>query len=290
MTLHRMLEEQAKRDPRGCALLAPWRKPISYRRLLHQCEQIVSQLNAAGIGRGDRLAVVLSNGPDMAVCFLALAMGAACAPLNPSYREAEFEFYLDDLRPRALIVQAGAESSAIALAQTQGIQIIRLHPALEDEAGVFRLEFSAGVGAVAPTMAESDDEALILHTSGTTARPKMVPLTAANLTASARNIAASLALTTADRCLNVMPMFHIHGLVGALLASLAAGGSAACAPDFQAPRFVDWCEEFEPTWYTPYPSRIAAALPTSSFVSSCHARRRCLLISWQRWKLPSACR
>ena len=254
MTLHRMLEEQAKRDPLGSALLAPGRKPISYRRLLHQCEQIVSQLNADGIGRGDRLAVVLSNGPEMAVCFLALAMGAACAPLNPSYREAEFEFYLDDLHPRALIVQAGAESPAIAVAQARGIQIIRLHPALEDEAGVFRLEFSAGVGAVAPTMAESDDEALILHTSGTTARPKMVPLTAANLTASARNIAASLALTAADRCLNVMPLFHIHGLVGALLASLAAGGSAACAPGFQAPRFVDWCEEFEPTWYTAVPT------------------------------------
>ena len=103
MTLHRMLKEQATRDPLRSALLAPGRRPLSYRRLLHQCQQIVSQLNAAGIGCGDRLAVVLSNGPDMAGAFLALAMGAACAPLNPSYREAEFEFYLDDLRPRALI-------------------------------------------------------------------------------------------------------------------------------------------------------------------------------------------
>jgi amino acid adenylation domain-containing protein len=283
VTLHRMLEEQAKRAPLGSALLAPGRKPISYRRLLRQCEQTVSQLNAAGIGRGDRLAVVLSNGPEMAVCFLALAMGAACAPLNPSYREAEFEFYLDDLRPRALIVHAGTESPAVAVAQRRGIQIVRLHPALEDEAGVFRIELSAGVSAVAATMAELDDEALVLHTSGTTARPKMVPLTAANLTASARNIAASLALTTADRCLNVMPLFHIHGLVGALLASLAVGGSVACAPGFQAPRFLDWCEEFEPTWYTAVPTIhqaiLARALENRSrlahlkfrFIRSCSA-------------------
>ena len=300
MTLHRMLEEQAKRAPLGSALVAPGRRPIGYLRLLHQCEQTVSQLNAAGIGRGDRLAVVLSNGPEMAVCFLALAVGAACAPLNPSYREAEFEFYLDDLRPRALIVQAGAKSPAIAVAQRLGIQIIRLHPALEDEAGVFRLELSVGVGAVAPTMAESGDEALILHTSGTTSRPKMVPLTAANLTASASNIAASLALTTADRCLNVMPLFHIHGLVGALLASLAAGEAWHALPALR--RLVFWigARNSSQPGIRPYPlfirrylpalSKIAAALPTSSFVSSGHARRRCLLISWQRWKLPSVCR
>src|SRR5579863_2643148 len=163
-TLHRMLDEQARRNPLGLALLAPGRKPITYRRLLHQCKQTVSLLGAAGIGRGDRVTVVLANGPEMAACFLAVAMGAACAPLNPSYREAEFEFYLDDLGPRALIVEEGPESPAVGVALARGIQIIRLHPVLEEEAGAFRLDFSAPVTAVAPVFARGDDEALALHT------------------------------------------------------------------------------------------------------------------------------
>jgi amino acid adenylation domain-containing protein len=164
------------------------------------------------------------------------------------------------ISPRALIVEAGAQSPAIAVAQARGSQIIRLHRALEEEAGVFRLDFSAPVTGVAPVFAAGDDETLALHTSGTTGRPKIVPLTHASLLASARSIAASLALTSSDRCLNVMPLFHVHGLVGALLASLTVGGSVVCAPGFQSPTFLSWCEEFEPTWYTAVPTMHQAIL------------------------------
>ena len=88
----------------------------------------------------------------------------------------------------------------------------------------------------------------------------MVPLTQANLTASARSIAASLGLDASDRCLNVMPLFHIHGLVGALLTTMVTGGSIVCTPGFQAPRFLDWCDEFAPTWYTAVPTMHQAVL------------------------------
>ena len=114
--------------------------------------------------------------------------------------------------------------------------------------------------AGAPVFAQGGDEALVLHTSGTTARPKMVPLTHANLTASAASIAASLGLDSSDRCLNVMPLFHIHGLVGALLATMAAGGSIVCTPGFHAPRLLDWCETFAATWYTAVPTMHQAVL------------------------------
>ncbi len=94
----------------------------------------------------------------------------------------------------------------------------------------------------------------MLHTSGTTARPKCVSLTHRRLCLSAENVARSLELTADDRCLNVMPLFHIHGLVAALLSSLSAGSSIVCAPGFHAPSFHTWLSELEPTWYTAVPA------------------------------------
>ena len=96
--------------------------------------------------------------------------------------------------------------------------------------------------------------ALVLHTSGTTSRPKIVPLSQRNVTASAYNIADTLALTPADVCLNIMPLFHIHGLIAAVLASLAAGASVFCTPGFNAFNFFAWLDEAKPTWYTAVPT------------------------------------
>jgi acyl-CoA synthetase (AMP-forming)/AMP-acid ligase II len=100
----------------------------------------------------------------------------------------------------------------------------------------------------------------VLHTSGTTSRPKIVPLTHGNLACNAQNIARSLTLTPDDRCLNVMPLFHVHGLVGAVLGSLAAGASVVCTPGFNAAVFFEWLPEFYPTWYTAVPTMHQAAL------------------------------
>ena len=251
MDLSRLLEE---RSSTAFAILALGRRPLSYKRLFEHCAATTALLNGAGISRGDRVAVVLPNGPEMATCFLAIAMGASCAPLNPAYRRSEFEFYLGDLAPRALIVQEGIESPSIEVAELRGIRVIRLCPSIDQEAGIFSLDFGDSIDSAAPVFAQDGDEALVLHTSGTTARPKMVPLTHANLTASAASIAGSLGLDSSDRCLNVMPLFHIHGLVGAMLATIASGGSIVCTPGFEAPRFLDWCEEFAATWYTAVPT------------------------------------
>jgi acyl-CoA synthetase (AMP-forming)/AMP-acid ligase II len=120
----------------------------------------------------------------------------------------------------------------------------------------------------------------VLHTSGTTSRPKQVPLTNANLCHSACNIRRALELTANDRCLNVMPLFHIHGLAAAVLASLASGASIVCTPGFYAPRFFEWVAEFQPTWYTAVPTMHQAILaraggetrPSSlRFIRSCSA-------------------
>lgn len=178
----------------------------------------------------------------MAIAFLGVACAAVCAPLNPAYRRSEFTFYFEDLRAKLLIVQKGLDSPARAVAAELGLPILELTPESPSE------------GRPAADLPQPNHIALVLHTSGTTSRPKIVPLSHANLWASARNIGRTLALTAQDRCLNVMPLFHIHGLIAALLSSLAAGGSVVCTPGFLAPDFFPWLDAFSPTWYTAVPT------------------------------------
>ena len=246
--------------PEATAFAAPGRPGLGYGALREHVRATVARLNALGIGRNDRVGIVLPNGPEMAAAFAAIGAGATTGPLNPAYRADEFDFYLSDLNARALVVEAGADSPAIAVAEARRIPVLRLAVPAGAPAGMSTLDGpSAGtLGQGGP--AQPDDIALVLHTSGTTSRPKIVPLSQRNVTASARHIQATLALTAADRCLNVMPLFHIHGLIGAVLASLAAGASAFCTPGFNALKFFAWMAEAKPTWYTAVPTMHQAVL------------------------------
>jgi acyl-CoA synthetase (AMP-forming)/AMP-acid ligase II len=234
------------------------RAALTYGGLRALAERTVAALNAKGIGRGDRVAIVLPNGPEMAACFVAVACGATTAPLNPGYREDEFLFYIDDLRAKALIAAKGVETPARAAAAKLKVPVIEVLPGTA--AGEFSLEGGALGSAAQPGIAHEEDIALVLHTSGTTARPKIVPLTHGNVCASARNIGAALSLTGDDVCLNVMPLFHIHGLIAAVLSSLGAGGAVVCTPGFDALRFFRWMDEERPTWFTAVPTMHQAIL------------------------------
>jgi acyl-CoA synthetase (AMP-forming)/AMP-acid ligase II len=234
------------------AIAAHEAKPLTYAGLRSVIHRTQRSLNELGIGRGDRVAIVLPNGPEMATAFLGVASATASAPLNPAYRKDEFEFYLEDLNAKALIIEAGSESPAIDAAERLGVALITLAP--EGPAGAFRLLGSAMGAATSPGPAEANDIALILHTSGTTSRPKIVPLTHANIWTSARNIAASLELSANDRALNVMPLFHIHGLIAGLSAPLSRGGAVFCTPGFNALKFFAEMAEAKPTWYTAVPT------------------------------------
>jgi acyl-CoA synthetase (AMP-forming)/AMP-acid ligase II len=165
-----------------------------------------------------------------------VASSATAAPLNQAYLESEFDFYLTDLKARALVILAGLESPARAVAEAHGIVDLVPEPG---PAGGFTLRPAATSDAVAATGGEpgAEDIALVLHTSGTTARPKIVPLSQRNVTASAHHIASGLALTQDDVCLNIMPLFHIHGLIAAVLSSIGAGAAVCCAPGLNAFRF-----------------------------------------------------
>ena len=244
-------------------------------------------LNGLGIGRNDRVAIVLPNGPEMATAFIAVAAAATTAPLNPAYRAEEFDFYLADLNARALLIRQGMDSPSRAVAAARGIPVIELVPG-SDAAGDFTLHPAATLtGAPAQGgAAQADDIALVLHTSGTTSRPKIVPLSQRNVTASARRIAATLALTPDDVCLNIMPLFHIHGLIAAVLASVAAGASVCCTPGFNAFRFFAWFAEADPTWYTAVPTMHQALLPLAARHAEAIARARLRFVRSSSASLP----
>lgn len=246
MTLSKLLEARAQEQPDAIALLAPERLPVTYAGLWQQVQALADALASAGAMPGTPVATVLPNGPEAAIAFLGVAARATCVPLNAALPAEEMRFYLEDTRARFVILGKNVDSPVRQTVRDLGLTVIEI------EASSAQLARSPDWLHASPPA--QSDVALILHTSGTTSKPKLVPLTQANLMASARNIAKGLALQPADRCLNVMPLFHIHGLVGVLLASLAAGSSVVCTRGFSAATFLDWLEEFQPTWYSAVPT------------------------------------
>jgi oxalate---CoA ligase len=236
------------------ALSAPGRPPLRYDALRALIDRSLAALNGVGIARNDRVAIVLPNGPEMAACFVACAGGVASAPLNPAYRADEFAFYLSDLNAKALIVERGSPSPAVEVARKLGVRLIELVPQPDEGAGSFVLNAGQGHAATHGGYAQPEDVSMVLHTSGTTSRPKIVPLSQANLAASAQNIRATLQFVPGDCGLNIMPLFHIHGLIAGVLAPLAAGSQVFCTPGFNALRFFAWMDEARPTWFTAVPT------------------------------------
>ncbi|WP_370321590.1 AMP-binding protein [Oricola sp.] len=244
------------------ALLAPGRLPYSHDQLAAMVARTARQLVAAGIGPGDTVAISMPNGPEMAILFLAVSTVAGAAPLNPAYREAELEFYLDDLEAKLLICPKAGSDAARKVAVAKQIPVVEVDLAREVHFDEFLLDMP-----MAPTAASgilrtnnTDDIALLLHTSGTTARPKLVGLTRANIEASIRNIVMTLALGAGDTCLSILPLFHIHGLIATLCAPLSASGAVVCTSGFDAMKFFRWIDEFTPSWYSAVPSMHQAIL------------------------------
>ena len=252
LTLPALLQQQSALRPDALALLAPGRIPLTYDGLWRQSAQLASHLRARGVQRTARVAVLLPNGPEMATAFLGVASGAACAPFNPAFQAAELRFFLKDTQACAVVVDRATDGPIRTVAPELGLEIIELDVGSARPAGDFRIDATGN--CVDQPLPCGSDLALLLHTSGTTARPKIVPLSHANIAASARSIAKHLALSPDDRCLNVMPLFHIHGLIGALLASLAGGASVVCTGGYDPNRFFEWVAEFKPTWFTAVPT------------------------------------
>ena len=259
-TLIDALKIQFTKRPSATAISAPKRRPLTYSNLYDFMEEIIGQLSSFGFEPTDRIAIVMPNGPEMATLFLAVSSCATSAPLNSEYKESDFDFYLTDLNAKALIIHAELDSAARRAAEAHNLPIIELIPKIDDEAGRFSLSSQKNLHPVERKFTTSEDVALVLHTSGTTSRPKLVPLTHANLIDSANSIQEALNLSQNDCCLNVMPLFHIHGLVGVLLSSVRAGAEIHCTPGFSGSQFFKWFKESQPTWYSAVPTMHQAIL------------------------------
>jgi acyl-coenzyme A synthetase/AMP-(fatty) acid ligase len=159
------------------AIAASGAPALTYDGLRALAERTILALNGFGIGRNDRVVIVLPNGPEMVAAFLAIGSGATAAPLNPAYKVDEFEFYMSDLSAKALVVEAGSASSALEAAKRLGVAALTLNPAPALGAGAFLLSGGTPGYVARPGRAAPEDVALVLHTSGTTSRPKIVPLT-----------------------------------------------------------------------------------------------------------------
>jgi len=281
-----LLAEAARQSPDAVAIAAPGRKPLTYGRLHEEVIAVAAAFRSLGITQEDRVALVLPNGPEMALAFLAAGTAAASAPLNPAYHAAEFGFYLDDLRAKAVVVQQGLASPVREIAAERGLPVVELVPARDAEAGRFQLAGISCSACLPERRPQANDVALLLHTSGTTSRPKLVPLTHGQLCASAAHVRQTLSLKPDDRCLNVMPLFHIHGIVASLLSTLSAGGSVACTSGFDAAAFFGWLDELAPTWYTAVPTMHQAVLLESANRRDIIARRPLRLIRSSSSALP----
>ncbi|MBC7790046.1 MAG: AMP-binding protein [Anaerolineae bacterium] len=224
-------------NSRKAAVIVPGGSTSSYAAIQEQVECL-----AVDFEKGQPVAIVIGNSLEFLVTFLAVTRaGGIAAPLNPAYAEDEFHYYMKDLECRSLVTTPDS-TAAISAARHLGIPVRQ--PIADSTA--------RRTGDLPPP--HPDDIALLLHTSGTTSRPKAVPLTHANVMASVQNIVATYALSSDDVALLVMPLFHVHGLIGVALATLASNGTLVVIPKFSAGRFWPVQHETRATWYSAVPT------------------------------------
>jgi oxalate---CoA ligase len=249
------------------ALIVPGHRIVTYDELAEAVAATAGMLSGAGVGARDRVAIVEPDGPEFLVLlFSVMAVGAAVAPLNPAYTADEFAFYLGDIRPRLLLASDSGPAAARAVAHSLGVTVAAA---------------SANGQRAHVEAASAESVALLLHTSGTTSRPKQVPLLHRNLVASARTIAATYRLSRDDVSYCAMPLFHVHGLVASVLAPLSSGGCVVVPRRFTVGAFLQDLATTGVTWYSAGPTthrmildrdargNVHAATPALRFVRSC---------------------
>ncbi|KAH6674604.1 hypothetical protein B0J14DRAFT_617276 [Halenospora varia] len=232
---------------------------VSYKDLYAEVFSFQKKLAKLGVTPQAAVSIALPNTYEFIVAFLASSwQRGIAAPLNSAYKQEEFEFYIDDLKSAVALVPQGSyakDGAAVRAARKYQAAIAECYwngkEVVLDVKDEGKLK---GKGNQKVEQAQPDDIALVLHTSGTTGRPKAVPLTHKNLTRTMKNIKATYDLTPADRTMLVMPLFHVHGLLAGFLAPLYSGGSVIVPLKFSASEFWDDFITHKANWYTAVPT------------------------------------
>ncbi|MBR0793123.1 amino acid adenylation domain-containing protein [Bradyrhizobium manausense] len=261
-----LLAFHARTTPAAPALLAPGRPPLTYGALGATIEHLLRTLRGLGIAPADRVAVALPRGADSALALIAVASSCACVPLNPDLTADELQRYFSEMKLTALVTRADMNSPSRDVARALDIAVIDFVPGPGADLGGCEFIGPPVGPACKNGAARAEDDAFLLLTSGTAARPKMVPLTHRNVCLSAQNAGRALSLAAQDRLLNALPLFHAHGLISGLLTALVAGSSVIVTGGFDAPSFFGWMRDLQPTWYTAVPT-IHRALLTAAEAS-----------------------
>jgi acyl-CoA synthetase (AMP-forming)/AMP-acid ligase II/thioesterase domain-containing protein/acyl carrier protein len=254
MCIPDLIAHHAERTPDAPAVLAPGSRALTYAGLQNHIAHTVGRLNAMGIERGDRVAQVLPHGAMAAVAYLALASGGTCFPLDPDLPLADLLWRLDFAEARAVVVPEGEAGVAAEAARQLGLALLTLRPAPDGPAGLAAFLGDEPDPLPEPAFSRPADIALIIATSGTTDRPKLVPLSHINIMTAARDTGRPFGLTAEDRHLCIAPLFHTAGLVSGVLTALVSGGSVALGGPFDARAFFGWMDELQPTWYGGVPT------------------------------------
>ena len=260
--LGRIVNAQATLNPDNEALISPGLEPLTFGQLQQLIDSTGNQLREFGVKPWHRVGVVLPNSSAMAALSLCLMNCCSLVPLNPGYSQREFEYFYSQIGVDILISRADDQLACVVTAAKQQILVIDFRPS-ERESGQFLLKFPATKPS--PGSHSGENEAsypLILHTSGSTANPKIVPLSHANILASVDNLVASLQLSDKDRCLNMMPLFHVGALVDLLLSPLSAGGSVVVTEKISGADFLDCLQSYQPSWYQAVPTMLKDVVTT----------------------------
>jgi acyl-CoA synthetase (AMP-forming)/AMP-acid ligase II len=263
-------------DSHTAVIVPELRVHVTYDSLRQQVLAMANALASAGIHRGDAVAIALPNGLPAIVSFLAASIAGTAAPLNPAYPYEEFHFFLGDTNARILLCPPVGAEFARSAAADRKIPVFSVE--MSENGNVNLIGTPSGATATEPT---ADDIALILHTSGSTGRPKRVPLRHFNLAVSSANIANTYGLSEEDVSLCIMPLFHIHGLIGSTMATLLSGGAVVVPSKFNALSFWRTVREHRVTWYSGVPTmhqllmarthHKPAEADTLRFIRSCSA-------------------
>ncbi|KAK4752192.1 hypothetical protein SAY87_020990 [Trapa incisa] len=284
-TLTSLLKRTASDFPHRRAICVSGRFDLTHAQLDELVDHAASHLVAAGVGPGDVVALTFPNIVELVIMFLAVIRSrATAAPLNSAYTAEEFEFYLSDSESKLLLIPQQGNQPAQAAASKLNIP----HVAATLASPNSKITLSAASGPdpepVSKLSNDPDDVALFLHTSGTTSRPKGVPLSQSNLAASVKNIMSVYELTETDSTVIVLPLFHVHGLMAGLLSSLCAGAAVVlpAAGRFSASTFWADMNGYGATWYTAVPTihqiildrhltKPEPSYPKLRFIRSCSA-------------------